>query len=160
MTILVDAGSLICSGAAIDLQATEHTATMNAFWNVPSVPGRSTGSSYNWRLAEGQYSGIANPGHQITGVYDTLLNAGTNKTNLTDNGAYFVTGSMLAGIMMSGSVFALIDDRVNTISEYGSGSMVYVAPISFKILRPNTSRKSSTRGYILDYSLDMIEVKV
>lgn len=160
MVLLVDAGSLVVSGAAMDLQATEHTATWDAYWSVPDVPGRSTGSSYNQRLAGGQYTGITNPGHQITGVYDTLLNAGTNATNLTSNGAYSITGSMLSGIMMTGSVFALIDARVNTISEFGSGSMVFVVPTSYKILRPNTSRKASTRGYFIDYSLSMKEIKV
>ena len=47
--LLVDAGSLVCSGAAISFNAIEHTMGLNTFWNVPDVGGKSTGSSYGWR---------------------------------------------------------------------------------------------------------------
>jgi|GEM_PF-2954737 len=161
MTLLVDAGSLICSGAAIDLNATEHTMSMNAFWSVPDVPAKSTGSSYNIRLAQGRYTGFSNPTHQITGLYDDTGRAYNNFTSLAENGAYFVTGSMLSGMIMSGGVFALIDEKIITASEFGNGSMVYVVPTAYNVIRtPRSDKGSSGVGYMVEYSISFKEVQV
>lgn len=157
MVLLVDAGSLVCSGAAMDLNATEHTFGINAYWNIRDVPGKPK-TNYNTRLAQGKYTGFANPIHRVMGIYDDTGRAYTQ--DLASNGYYFVTGSMLAGMMMAGSMFALISNKI-TYSEFGSGSMVYVAPKSYNIIRTATSDKGAGGvGYIIDYSLELQEVKV
>ena len=159
--LLVDAGSVVCSGAAMDFNATNHTMSFNAYWNVPPVPSKSTGSSYNIRLAGAQFTGVENPEHTITGVYDDTGRSYDNFTSLTTDGAYRMTGSMLKGVLMAGSVFALIDSEVIKAATFGSGSMVYVVPQSYNVIRTPSSASSKTnRGYVIDYSIKLKEVQV
>lgn len=156
--ILVDAGSLVASGAAMDFNATEHTMSLNTFWTVPDIPAKPVGSSYNDRLAEGKYVGFTNPTHQITGFYD---DTGLSYTHdLSGKGYYFMTGSMLKGISISGSVFALIDSEVIKASNFGEGSMVYVVPIGYNVIRNPNSGGKDNRGYMVNYSMNFKEIKV
>lgn len=159
--LLIDAGSLVVSGAAIDLNAREHSMTLNTFWKAPQVPFNPTGSSYNLRLPQAQYTGIEPPTHQISGFYDDTGRGYNNSTSLADNGAYFITGSMLKGIALSGSVFALVDSEVIQASNFGSGSMVYVVPTSYNLSRANiNSAGDGTVGYQVDYSITFTEIQV
>ena len=159
--ILVDAGSLVCSGATIDLNATEHMMTANAYWTVPQVPAKGTTNIYNLRLGQAQFVGIEGPSHKITGIYDDTGRSYNNYTSLVSNGAYYITGSMLGGIVMAGSMFALIDEEVIKCSNYGSGSMAYVVPVGYNVSRaPSSAYKSTKKGYIVKYSIDLKQVQV
>ena len=159
--LLVDAGSVVVSGAAIDLNAQEHSMNFNTFWNVPDTPGKATGSNFNTRLSQGRYAGYTGPVHQITGYYDDTGRGYNNFTSLANNGAYFLTGSMLVGIALSGSQFALIDSEVIKARDYGSGSMTYVVPIDYSVSRAVTSSAGAgSVGYIVNYNLKLKEVQV
>jgi hypothetical protein len=159
--LLIDAGSVICSGAPMFLNAREHSQSVNAYWAIPQAPAKSTGSSYNIRLAQGKYTGFDNPHHMITGVYDDSGTSYDNFTSLTNKGYYYITGSMLKGIMLAGTMFALIDKEVIHGSIFGGGSMVYVAPISAKSIRtPLPSRGSGSEGYAVNYSIELQEIQV
>ena len=160
--LVIDSGSVIASGNAINLMAIEHTLSMNGFWNVPQVPSKDTGSSHNLRLAQGKYTGYANPTHSITGIYDATNNtAYDNFNSLANEGFYFATGSMLSGMILAGTPLALIDANMIGYSNYGSGSMVYVVPVSYKAVRtPESDKGAGSTGYLIEYSMDFAEVQV
>jgi len=159
--ILVDAGSLVCSGAAMDLNATQHTMTSNAYWTAPQVPSKGTTNIYNSRLAQSQFVGIEGPEHKISGMYDDTGRSYNNYTSLTTQGSYRITGSMLGGVLMAGSMFALIDEEVIKTTNYGNGSMAYVVPVSYNVIRtPDSAYTNTKRGYLISYSIDFKQVQV
>ena len=159
MTFLVDAGSIIASGDRIDLNATELTYQHNNLFQVPQVPGKSTGSSWNFRLPVARYSGFESIQYTVNGFFDDTGTSYKNPPTGTTN--YFITGSMLHGLATSGSVYALIDPRIINARPTGSGSLAYVIISGYKMARNTQSAISSSDiGYVMDYSLELREIQV
>ena len=159
--LLIDCGSLVCSGAPKFLNATEHTFTLNSFWQIPQVPGKAGSATYNQRLPQARTTGFESPTHNINGLYDDTGRSYNNSTSLATYGYYYITGSMLRGIMLAGSTFALIDDMMVQGTGMGGGSMVYVVPTSFKSVRtPTTAISTGSTGVVIDYNLSFNEVQV
>jgi len=159
MTFLVCPGSLVASGDLINMNATDFTQTHANFAIAPQVPGKSTGSSWNFRLAKGKYVGFENPIYIVNGMIDDSGMSHNNPDTGTTN--YHMTGSMLRGLALTGSVVALIDNKIISASPYGEGSLAYCMVKGYNISRNNQTATTNTDvGYLLNYTMDFVEVQI
>lgn len=157
MTFIIDPGSFVASGAQIDMNATEINYTVATLNQIPQVPGKSTGSSYNFRLPKGKSTGFEAPVTVVQGVIDTGT---SNYTNPDSSGMYRMTGSMLKGLALTGSMVAVIDNKAIVATPTGGGSMIYCMVNGYNLTRNNMSHDGTDSGYIMGYQIDLTEVQV
>ena len=138
-TYLMNPGFL--DGSAIDLSGRVETLDFNNFVTSPDVPSKNLGSSYEFRLAEVDYTGHSNPNWVVQGIIPSGLT-----TN--DTGSYIATVSRLGSLCMLGSPCIFFDQEFSLNT---SGS-AWVLPKSLKI-------EKNTKGSGYKYNLGLVETK-
>jgi len=141
MTYTYLKSSAVSAGSAVDLGGRVATFDFNNFTQADEVPSKNVGSSYNFRLAEVDYMGHANPNWTVEGYIPSGVT-----TN--DEGSVFIRFSLLGSYCMIGSPSIFYDSEF-ILNPAGSS---WVIPKSFKVEKDEM--KSGRR-----YNLQLIETK-
>jgi len=128
-------------GSAIDLSGRVETFDLNNFVIPRDTPAKNIGSSYNFRLAETDYTGHSNPNWVVQGYIPSGVT-----TNAA--GSFIATFPRLGSLCLLGSplIFYDVEFSLNT-----AGS-TWVLPKSLKV-----EKDSKGSGY--KYNLGLVETK-
>ena len=138
----------IDAGSKIDLLVRNVTYAWQNFTPSPEIPGKNTGSSYDFRLAEVDYLGHANPIITVEGI----IRLGND---LNDDGSVAITMERMGSFLMIGSDSVFYDDGL-VMNPAGS---TMVVPQSFKAVRNVSSAGRKDLGDIINYNLILRETK-
>lgn len=128
-------------GSAIDLSGRVATYDFNNFITTPEVPSKDVGSSWNFRLAEADYTGHANPAWVVEGLMPSGVSTNTE-------GSMIVTFQILGSYCSFGSPIIFYDPE---FIQNPAGS-TWVLPKNFKVEKDET--RSGRR-----YTLGLVETK-
>jgi len=128
-------------GSAIDLSGRVETFDLNNFVIPRDVPAKNIGSSYDFRLAEVDYTGHSNPNWVVQGIIPSGVT-----TN--DAGSFIATISRLGSLCTLGSPLIFYD------AEFGlnTAGSTWVLPKGLKI-----ERDAKSSNY--KYNLGLVETK-
>ena len=141
MTYTYLKSSAVSAGSAVDLGGRVATFNFNNLTQADDIPSKDVGSSYNFRLAEVDYVGHANPIWTVEG----FIPSGMTTNN---EGSVMISFGLLGSYHMIGSPSTFYDSEF-MLNPAGS---TWVIPKSFKIEKD--SGRSGRR-----YTLQLVETK-